>query len=153
VRKLEALYFRMNGSDGRGFNDVYEAALLAKINSPPSAKGAAIVRDFKRLRDQAREEARRAFPNDAKKAATMTSALMRDRLFLHNNPGIKLPRGVPLGFCSVIVRRFLTEDGVVNEQVAGLVPTEDLGKGPNQFPFWYEIPKGKQNVHYVHDGT
>jgi hypothetical protein len=149
TRELQSIYLFKNGYHGSHFNDAFEKALLTKINSPPSAKGAAIVKNFEKLRDDTREEARKAFPNDRKKAATMASELMRDRLFLLNNPGIKLPPGVPLGHCSVIIRRFTDKNGV-NERVAGLMPTDKVGDGPNPIPFQHDIPPGKRDAFYIY---
>jgi hypothetical protein len=151
VRALNVLNFSKSGNDGRQFKSVFAEALLTKINTPPSPKGSEIVSNFLKLRDQAREEARQAFPNDRRKAATRESALMRERLFLMNNPGTKPPRGVPVNRCSVIIRRSTGPNGI-GERVVGLIPTERVGKGRNPIPLQREVPRGSTDVTYIYGG-
>jgi hypothetical protein len=150
IKELESRYFDLNGS-GNGFDGAFAKALLTKIESFP--KGVVIAERYRTLRDETREAARRAFPNDPKQAAAAASAAMCDRLFFVLNPRLKLPPGTAsVNDCNAIVQRFRDKRGRVNERVVGLVPINLGGARPGPIPLRSDIPEDSDNAFYIHDG-
>jgi hypothetical protein len=149
---LKAVYHGMNHDSGDGFDKALERALLTKISSFPN--GAQIVGSYRKLQNETREAARKAFPNDREKAAAAAAAAMRNRLFFANNPGLApLPGLPPVGRCSVIIQRSPDESGRVNERVVGLIPIDHAGEEPNPVPLRSDVSESTSNAFYIYQDS